>query len=292
MKTPKTLQQAVVHFADYQNCHEFMMDVRWPDGKVSCPRCGSEKVSYLENAKRWKCYAKHESPTFTLKTGTVFEDSPMGLDKWLVAVWLLVTCKNGISSCEIARHLGITQKSAWFMAHRVRAALQNGSFLKLGSGGQGVEVDESFIGGRFRNMHRGRKAKVQARYGRNGGKAIVLGILDRGKEVRASVIPERTADEVRNAVLNHVERGATIYSDEFASSWRMNKEYIHETVNHLECYVDGKVHTNGLENFWSLLKRGLHGTYVSVEPFHLFRYVDEQAYPYDSRKDLRRYRTV
>ena len=128
---PKTLQQAILYFADFEHCRAFLTDLRWPDGNVTCPSCGSDRVTWLAKQRRWKCYAKHAKPQFSLKTGTIFEDSPLGIDKWLVALWLIVNCKNGISSMEIARHLGITQKSAWFMAHRLRFALHAGSFDKL-----------------------------------------------------------------------------------------------------------------------------------------------------------------
>ena len=150
MDSPKTFQEAILYFADYDRCREFLTDLRWPDGRVACPKCGSQHVVYLSKARAWKCYGKHSAPKFTLKTGTIFEDSPLGLDKWLAALWLLVNGKNGISSCEIARSIGITQKSAWFMAHRLRFALHHGSFDKLTGE---VEADETFIGGKARNMH-------------------------------------------------------------------------------------------------------------------------------------------
>ena len=151
MEAPKTLQEAIIHFSNFDNCKTFMVDLRWPDGKVACPRCGSEKVTWLAKPRVWKCYGKHESPTFSLKTGTIFEESAIPLEKWLPAVWLLVTCKNGISSYEVHRDLGISQKSAWHLMHRIRFALHAGSFEKMLSGH--VEADETFIGGKARNMH-------------------------------------------------------------------------------------------------------------------------------------------
>jgi transposase-like protein len=282
--TPTTLQEAVVHFSNYENCHNFMVALRWPDGKIQCPRCGSFNVSYLPNALVFKCYEKHDRQKFSLKVGTIFEDSPIPLEKWLPVMWLLVNCKNGISSWEIHRAIGVTQKTAWFMLQRGRLAMQDES--KGGKLGGEVEVDETFIGGKARNMHRGRKARVQ-KHGRNtGGKAVVLGMLERGKTVRASVIEERTKATMQENVRENVEAGSQVFSDEFGSSWHMEGEYDHEVINHLEAYVNGNIHTNGMENFWSLLKRGLHGTYVSVEPFHLFRYVDEQAFRYNNRKPM------
>jgi len=149
-----------------------------------------------------------------------------------------------------------------------------------------VEVDETFIGGKARNMHKDRKRRVQAQ-GRNiGGKVVVLGMLERGKTVRATVVPDRTKATIQPIVQGNVERGAELFSDEHGGNWRMDDEYVHKIINHLEAYVDGNVHTNGLENFWSLLKRTIGGTYVSVEPFHLFRYVDEQAFRFNNRHPM------
>ena len=139
METPKTQQQAIIHFAKPEDCNAFMIAMRWPDGIVRCPTCDSENVTYLAKQNRWKCYNKHPKPQFSLKVGTIFEDSPLGLDKWLTAIWLIANAKNGISSCEISRAIGTTQKSAWHALHRIRLAMQNGSNNKLSGH---VEVDE------------------------------------------------------------------------------------------------------------------------------------------------------
>lgn len=281
-ESPATLQQAILHFSSYENCKEFMVSIRWTDGKVLCPQCGSSKITYLEKARLWKCYGKHERPKFSLKTGTIFEDSPLGLDKWLPAVWLLVNCKNGISSYEVGRDLGITQKSAWHMMHRIRFALHSGSFEKLSGH---VEVDETFIGGKARNMHKGKRAE---RITGTGGKdkTPVIGILERGGKVRTAVVPSRKKKALQAEVRKHVEAGAALYSDALLSYEGLAGDYAHQVVDHAVQYVDGNVHTNGLENFWSLLKRGIAGTYISVEPFHLFRYLDEQAYRFNNRKEI------
>jgi transposase-like protein len=289
---PRTLQQAIQHFSSYENCKEFMVALRWRDGKVKCPRCGSDHVAYLEKARVWKCYGKHDHPKFSLKTGTIFEDSPLGLDKWLPAVWEIVNCRNGISSWELHRALGVTQKTAWFMLQRIRLAMQD-NFSGGMLGGE-VEIDESFIGGKARNMHKDRK--VRAMQGKRGGpdsgnKTIVLGILERGgigspKRVRTSVIADRKKVTIQPEVMAHVQKGTMVHSDEHGDSWRMDDRYFHEIVSHLDTYVRGNVHTNTMENFWSLLKRGIGGTYVSVEPYHLFRYVDEQAFRYNNRKNV------
>jgi transposase-like protein len=278
--TPKTLLEAVKYYADFEHCRAVMIEARWPDGIVRCPACGSDHVRYMENTRRWKCYGKHPRPQFSLKVGTIFEDSPIGLDKWLVAVWLLADSKNGISSYELGRALGVTQKTAWFMLHRVRKAMQSGTFMKLDGE---VEVDETFIGGKARNMH---VAQRERRITGTGGKdkAPVMGIVKRGGEVRAMVIPDRKKQTLHACVEDNVQAGAALYSDDLRSYDGLAGRYAHQVVDHAVEYVKGNVHTNTLENFWSLLKRGIHGTYVSVEPYHLHRYLDEQTFRYNQRK--------
>jgi transposase-like protein len=216
-----------------------------------------------------------------MKVQTIFEDSPLGMDKWMIALWLLVNCKNGISSCEVARDLGVTQKTAWFMLHRLRLAMQTGSFSKLGGE---VEIDETFIGGKARNMHlHKRNLKITGSGVKD--KIPVMGILERGGEVRTSIVPNRKKKALQKEIKKHVQAGAALYSDALQSYEGLDAEYVHKVIDHAVAYVDGKVHTNGLENFWSLLKRGLKGTYVSVEPFHLFRYLDEQSFRFNNRKE-------
>jgi transposase-like protein len=278
---PKSLQQAIIYFADPKNCREYLVARRWPDG-VACPRCGSKNVLFLENYNRWHCREKHSAPQFTLKTGTIFEDSPLGLDKWLTAMWMVVNCKNGVSSWEIHRALEITQKSAWFMDHRIRLALQSGSIYKLGGPGSEIEADETFIGGKARNMHISERKRRITGTGTKD-KTAVMGILERGGKIRTSVITSRKKKELHAEVRKHVEAGAALYTDALLSYEGLEGEYAHKVVDHAVQYVDGRIHTNGLENFWSLLKRGINGTYVSVEPFHLFRYLDEQTFRYNNR---------
>jgi hypothetical protein len=286
METPKTLQQAIKHFSDYDNCRKFMIAVRWLDEVVRCPYCNSEKVTYLAKAKLYRCYGDHPKQKFSLKIGTVFEDSPIPLEKWLPAVWLVVNCKNGISSYELARDLGVTQKSAWFMLHRIRLAVQSKSFAKLGGPDSApIEVDETFIGGKARNMHRAKRERLSRNSGLQGGsgKAVVMGMLVRGGQVKATVIPHRRQNITEKIVREVVEPGTEVHTDEFQGYYNLKDGYVHKVINHLEGYVRENVHTNGIENFWSLLKRGLNGTYVAVEPFHLFRYVDEQVFRYNNR---------
>jgi transposase-like protein len=276
----KTLQDVIRYFSDEQTCIDTVAQMRWPDGPV-CPACGQKDHYYLKSQRRWKCKECYRQ--FSVKVGTIFEDSPLTLDKWLCAMWLIANCKNGVSSCEVGRDLGITQKSAWFMLHRIRTAMQNGSLMKMGGDGGEVEVDETFIGGKARNMH---LDKRERRITGTGGKdkTAVMGILERGGEVRVAVVPNRRKKVLQEAVKQHVAAGTALYTDALLSYDGLAQEYAHKVIDHAEKYVDGRVHTNGLENFWSLLKRGISGTYVSVEPFHLFRYLDEQAYRFNNRK--------
>jgi hypothetical protein len=280
---PTSLQEAILYFADPANCREYLVRRRWPKG-VTCPRCGSKDVLLLEKYNRWHCRAKHDAPQFTLKTGTVMEDSAIGIDKWLTAMWLIVNCKNGISSCEIARDLNITQKSAWFLDHRIRFGLGMDSGKTLSGH---VEADETFIGGKARNMHIAqRKRRITGTGGKD--KTAVMGILQRGSKdkssnVRTAVIPNRRKKAIHAEVNQHVRAGSALYTDFLLSYEGLEGKYAHQVVDHAVQYVDGNVHTNGLENFWSLLKRGISGTYVSVEPFHLFRYLDEQVYRFNNR---------
>jgi transposase-like protein len=286
MSDHATLRDAIIYFDDFEHCHQFMVELRWPDGKVKCPTCGADNVTYLAKRRVWKCYTGHTSPTFSLKTGTIFEDSPIALQKWLPAVWMLLNCKNGMSSWELHRALGVTQKTAWFMLHRIRLASQNKTFNKLAGE---VEVDESFIGGKARNMHADKRAeKIHGRGPE--GKTIVAAVLERGGTVRARVCATRRKPELQALARENVEAGSELFSDALKSYDGLN-DFEHQVVDHAVEYVRGNVHTNGLENFWCLLKRSLNGTYIAVEPFHLFRYVDEQAFRYNNRNmtDIQRF---
>jgi transposase-like protein len=285
MDKPKTLQEAIVYFSDKDRAFAYAIKLRWPDGKVVCPRCNGAKHSFIKTRRIWFCYDCKKQ--FTLKVGTIFEDSPLGLDKWMVAFWLLANCKNGISSYELGRALGIHQNSAWFMLQRIRMVMRDdffGSKLGGGEGGE-VEVDESFIGGKARNMHVSERKRRITGTGTKD-KTAVMGILERGGKVRTTVVPNRKKHELQSQVRQHVEAGAALYSDALLSYNGLASDYAHKVVDHAVQYVDGRVHTNGLENFWSLLKRGISGTYVSVEPFHLHRYLDEQTFRYNNRKDM------
>jgi transposase-like protein len=264
---PETLLGAIQYFSNEGQALDFMKSIRWPDGVVVCPQCGSDKVTFLANAKLWKCKTAHPKQKFSAKVGTVFEDSPIGLDKWLPAMWLAVNCKNGVSSYELHRALGVTQKTAWFMLHRIRLAMQDGSIEKMSGK---VEADETFIGGKARFMHKDKRAVT----GRGTvGKTAVLGLLERNAPDKTSRVRLKVVQNVRRhhldkEVRERVEKGAEVYTDALRSYSELSDEYIHQVIDHAECYAKGHVHTNGLENFWSLLKRGIKGTYVNVEPFH------------------------
>ncbi len=279
---PETLTGAIRYFGDMDKCHEFMVAMRWSKA-VGCPHCCSKKVGKLVLPRRiWNC--KNCRKQFTVKVGTIFEDSPLGLDKWLPATWMIVNAKNGVSSCELARSLGVTQKTGWFMLHRIRLAMQDGSIEKMKGR---VEADETFIGGLARNMHKSKKKHL----GTGGaGKAAVMGLLERNSperesRVRCKVLPNVRRSQLDSTVRENVEKGSEVITDAFLSYSKLNDEFVHQVIDHAESYAEGHVHTNGLENFWSLLKRGIKGTYVSVEPFHLFRYLDEQAFRFNERKD-------
>jgi hypothetical protein len=284
METPKTLIEAIKFFSEHENCRQFMIAIRWADGVVLCPHCGSDKVVYMEKSKLYNCKVMHPKQKFSLKVGTIFEDSPIGLEKWLPAFWLLSNCKNGISSYELGRDLGITQKSAWFMLHRIRTVMVETGDVKLGHDAP-VEIDETFVGGKVKNIHKS-KRKQDFSYQGGGNKAIVLGMVERGGKVRAGVIQSRHKSEIQPPVHANVEAGSHIITDEFTTYPFVAKPYFHEVINHVEGYVREHVHTNGIENFWALLKRGLGGTYISVEPAHLDAYVVEQVYRYNNRKDM------
>jgi transposase-like protein len=295
MESPKTLQQAVLFFSNEDNCISYVKDMRWPDGVVICPTCGRNDVSWLAKQKKWQCKSQHSKRQFSAKVGTIFEDSPIALDKWLMAAWMLTNCKNGISSYELAKDLGITQKSAWFLLHRLRLAMREEHDPKYPIGNarnNPVEVDETFIGGKPKNRHSKKRSEVGDK------KAVVMGMLTRTtREVRAKVIPNVKRETLQAEILKHVGWGSVIYSDQHVGYDGLNKleNFTHKTVNHMTEYVNGNVHTQGIENFWALLKRSLNGTYVAVEPFHLDRYVDEQVFRYNNRRnktDEQRFRKV
>jgi transposase-like protein len=280
-KYPKTLIEAVRYFSDLDVAQEFFKNVRWPSGEVCCPTCGDVNVKYLATYRRWECKNKHPRRQFTVKVGTIMEDSPIGLDKWAVAFWLEANAKNSISSYEVHRALGITQKSAWFMQHRIRLAMQKQSVEKLSGI---VEADETAIGGKASNMH---KRARERRIGKGtgfAGKAVVMGMLARGGEVRTEVMRDMHVQAIRENVEKHVEPGSQLMTDELYAYKTLVDKYVHQFVNHAVQYVSGNVHTNSLENFWALFKRCVKGTHISIEPAHLFRYLDAECFRFNHRK--------
>src|SRR5437899_6139724 len=250
MKPPRTLQEAIAYFADPQRAFDYAVKLRWPGGDITCPRCTARKYSFIKTRRIWFCYACKRQ--FTVKVKTIMEDSALGLDKWMAAVWMLVACKNSISSHELGRVLGITQKSAWFMLHRIREALKQHSFdhSKISGEGSEVEADETFVGGKVKNMHRSRRVRFAIQEGFVGastGKTIVQGILDRNlRQVRATVVPNVTRETLQNEILKNVKYGTKVYTDNaVAYDHGMNWRFVHDVVNKTEAYVRGQVHVNG-----------------------------------------------
>ena len=285
LQTPQTLQEAMTYFADEGRCIAYLVQQRWPRG-VTCPTCGSDQVHYLATQRRWKCKTKHPRQQFSVKVGTVMEDSPLSLTKWLPAIWLLSNCKNGISSYELHRALGVTQKTAWFMLHRIRLAMQDDTLEKLS--GQ-VEADETLIGGKARFMHKSRKEKTLQGGRGSAGKTIVMGLLERGQDkkksrVQAAVVKKADRATLHQEVRQRLEPASELHTDEHSGYVGLEDDYIHEVINHTASeYVRDHVTTNRIENFWALLKRTIKGSYVSVEPFHLHRYLDEQVFRFNAR---------
>lgn len=288
MQIPASLIEAIRLYSNPQTCIDVVAQMRWADGKPVCPKCdtaeGERKHYWLATQKRWKCYSCLKQ--FSVKVGTIFEDSPIGLDKWLTALWLLVNCKNGVSSYEIARDVQVTQKSAWFMLQRLRFILKDPTPMKMGGSGTPVQMDEAFIGGKPKNMHRSRRLKLKL--GENGyaEKTAIFGMLETGtRQVRAQMVPNVKRTTLQAAILDNVGFGSTVHTDQWPGyDGLAAKEFVHETVNHMTEYVTaGGVNTQAIENFWSLLKRGLNGTYVAVESMHMDRYLDEQMFRFNNR---------
>lgn len=285
---PQTLLEVVRYFADLGRCHEYLKKIKWPDGKIVCPHCQSERVGEVKTRRLMQC--KDCRKQIYAKQGTIFEDSPLGLDRWFVAVWSVANCKNGISSHELGRALGVTQKTAWFMTHRIREAMRCGSFEKMSGE---IEADETFIGGEARNMHA--KQREHRIKGRGAvGKAVVQGLLERGGKVKCRVAASTEASELQPEIRRNVEPESIVYTDAALGYRGLNDKFIHQTIDHSIKYAEGTIHTNGIENFWSLLKRTLKGTYVSVAVFHLLRYLDEQAFRFNQRfgNDAERFHAV
>lgn len=285
--TPKTLLEAVRYFSDLDVCHRYMISIRWPDGQITCPMCGCNRIGNIASRRMLQCKDKDCRKQFSTKVGTVFEDSPLGLDKWFVAVWCITNAKNGISSHELGRAIGVSQRAAWHMLHRIRAAMKAKTFKTIEGT---VESDETFIGGKAKNMHANvRREKINGRG--TVGKVVVHGILERAmnpngtSRVTASVVPNQKAKTLQPRIRDRVASGSRVFTDSLSSYEGLSDVYAHDTVEHAagQYVKDSDVHTNCMENFWTLLKRSLKGTYVSVEPEHLESYCDEQVFRFNER---------
>lgn len=278
MEAPQTLLEAIQYFSDPDKARDFVVELRWPNG-VACPRmgCGNADVQWISTRKLWRC--KECKRQFTAKVGTIFEDSPIGFDKWLPAFWLLSSNRNGISSCELARAIGVTQKTAWFMLHRVRLAMQTQTLEPLRGY---VEADETYLGGKIRNPAPGKQGR-RAR-GPKTAKTAVMGMIERGGNVRAFVIPDDKSETLLTEVVKHVGPGSRVFTDAHPSYYWLSKSYAHSVINHAKEYVRGDIHTNSIENFWSVLKRTLSGTYICAREKHMNAYLDEQVFRFNSRE--------
>ena len=281
---PQTLTECITQFSDADRANDFMVKMRWPEG-VECPRCNSKSLRQIKTRRLWVCKDCVGHNQFSVKVGSIFEDSAVPLGKWLTAIWLILNAKNGISSYEIHRSIGVTQKTAWFMLRRIRTAVETGTFKKLHGI---VEADETFIGGKASNMHRHiREKKIKGRG--TTGKEIVMGLPERGTRKKASKVHALVIKSTERAVLHgeiekSVKKGSHVFTDSLPAYCEMDEAYVHATVDHAVEYVRDNIHTNGLENFWCLLKRTLKETYVHVNAEHLFRYINEQVYRFNARK--------
>lgn len=282
---PETMLEAARQFADPERAHDFFIQIRWPNG-VACPRmgCGSAQVAYLPKYFRWYCNDCKRQ--FTVKVGTIFEDSPIPLTKWLPAIWLIASNRNGISSYELARGLGVTQKTAWFMLHRIREAMNDEHFSFLTGT---VEADETYIGGKWQNkplrVRRARKSQYGNQF--DAGHVPVFGIVERKGRVRAWSVPNTTQKTLLPKLRDSIHPDATVYTDAATIYTHINEFFMHHSsVNHsIHEYVRGNVHTNNIECFWAVLKRTIGGTYTHVNPRHLDRYLAEQVFRFDEREN-------
>ena len=290
---PKTLVGITRYFADPQICIDFVAFLRWENGEPVCVHCKETGAYFLASRKIYKC--KKCRKQFSVKMGTIFEESAVSLDKWLIAIWQIANCKNGISSYELGRDIGVTQRTAWFMNHRIRTAMTVGSIEKMG-GDDPIEMDETFIGGSAKNMHREKRERFLPRYSKqnrvSGNHTAVFGMVQRGGKVRAKVIKNVTAKEVMPIIQENIEPNSEVFTDQSPIYRYLWEQYVHDSVNHSMEYVRDNVHTNSIENFWSLLKRTVKGTYVSVSPAHLQKYVEEQMFRYNEREGNDAFRFV
>lgn len=265
-------------FPDEKSCVEHLRAIRWKDGEY-CPYCGNEKVYHFKDGKTFKCASCRKR--FSIRVGTIFEDSPLPLQKWFVAIYLITSHKKGISSVQLAKDIGVTQKTAWFMLHRLRHAIKTKSFYRPLK--NEVEVDETYIGGKEKNKHKSKR--VEGSQGRSTKtKTPVVGMVERNGKLKAKVVNDTKSKTIKDLIISNVVFGSKIITDEFRSYFGLDFLYQHLFVKHSEGeYVNGIAHTNTIENFWSILKRGIVGIYHFVSKKHLSRYLDEFTFRYNTR---------
>lgn len=280
IKSIKSLVQLLEVFPNEQACIKHLRSIRWRDGAY-CPYCGSTKVYDFKDGKTHKCGDCRQR--FSIKVGTIFEDSKISLRRWFIAIYLITSHSKGISSVQLAKDLGVTQKTAWFMLHRLRHAAKTKSFN--GPLKNEVEVDETYIGGKEKNKHASKR--TPGTQGRNTQtKTPVLGMVERGGKLRLMQIRDIKGENIRKHVLEHVAIGSKVFTDEFRSYLGLGSFYNHNTVSHGQGeYVNGNAHTNTIEGFFALLKRGIIGIYHFITDKHLDRYLDEFAFRYNLRME-------
>jgi len=282
--TPKSLLEAINYFSDDAKCVEFLEKFLWADGKPHCPNCGSDNVSKLNFRPAYRCREKGCMKSFSLKSVSIMNHSPLPITKWVPAIWFVINHKNGVSSCEVGRALGITQKSAWHLCHRIRKVVSNGTYTKMTGV---VEADETFLGMKARNMHASQKERYYMASGKPSAyrnKTVIMGMVERGKEVRAKVVDNQRRTNLMPELFENVAEGATIYTDKLRSYDTLHKFYTHDTIDHAKGeYVRDEIHVNTMESFWSLFKRSVKGTYIRIASFHTDRYLDEQSFRFNYR---------
>jgi len=285
-KEPQTLMEAIQYYTNELRCVEFLSQLKWKatGGERCCPRCGSTNITCMRTRPTFLCKERGCKKQFSIKVGTVMECSKLPITKWVPAIWLIVNNKNGISSYELHRGIGVTQQTAWFMLHRIRESISNGSLSKMSGT---VEVDETGVGGLAKNMHKSRKEKFMVNKSVRGNQTSVIGILERNGEVRAKVVRDRAKATLVREIVKNVDPDAILYTDSASYYKKLNELFgNHKMVDHeAKEYVRDNIWTNGIENFWTLLKRTVKGTYIQISPYHLNSYVTEQAFRYNTRKE-------
>jgi transposase-like protein len=273
-----SLTQLLKHYSDETVCRAYLVKQRWEDGKPKCPYCGWDKVYNIEGGKRYKCANNTCYKKFSVTVGTIFESSNIPLNLWFAAVYLSSAHKKGISSLQLGRDIGVSQKTAWFMLHRIRKAFSTHAPNMLHDI---VQVDETYVGGKNKNRHSDKKKDG----GQGGsGKTIVMGLMQKHGKVMNFIIPDIHSATLLPIIKDNVSKGAIVVTDELRGYAPMSSDYKHVSVNHGgNEYVRGAFDTNSMEGYWSLLKRGLLGIYHSVSPKHLHRYCDEFSYRFNSR---------